>query len=256
MIEYSSGHTMEISDKVNQRTHHTRFFEKLYGNLEKSSESKDEKLDQNFQLNIPVESCRPEVINSPSESSASSSEMFHNDLHPRCEHYFLSTKVQISKVIKKIHRSSMFLSSNEIGLNNFPSTIIPSHFNAIRLPIGFSSDPHNHFAAFRKLEFVRWTRAKAYLLRGFVWPMEGIANDEEPQVQNAVKEENCGIILIWCSSPFRLTSFDIALIEFPLAASHVTSDYIRFNYQVAFPVEIRLQELAQNRTENILRKSK
>lgn len=43
----------------------------------------------------------------------------------------------------------MFL-SNEIGLNNYPSTIIPSHFGALRLPIGFPSDPHNHFAAFRK----------------------------------------------------------------------------------------------------------
>lgn len=91
MVEYTSGRKMEISDKTNQRTHHTRFFEKLYGNLEKSSESKDEKLDQNFQFNIPVESCRPEVINSPSESSGSSSEIFHNDVHSsRCANQFFN----------------------------------------------------------------------------------------------------------------------------------------------------------------------
>lgn len=94
MIGYASGNTMEISDKTNQRTHHTRFFEKLYGNLEKSSEAKDEKLDQNFQINIPVESCRPEVINSPSESSGSSTEIFHNDVHTsRCEELFFFANV-------------------------------------------------------------------------------------------------------------------------------------------------------------------
>lgn len=50
----------------------------------------------------------------------------------------------------KSYRSSIFLGSNEISINNYPSTIIPSHFGSIRLPIGFPSDPHNHFAAFRE----------------------------------------------------------------------------------------------------------
>lgn len=83
---------MEISDKTNQRTHHTRFFEKLYGNLERSSEAKDEKVNQDFHLNIPVESCRPEVINSPSESSGSSTELFRNDVHAsRCGNSFANS---------------------------------------------------------------------------------------------------------------------------------------------------------------------
>lgn len=88
MFAYASGHTMEISDKPSQRTHHTRFFEKLYGNLEKSCEAKEEKSNEEINLKIPVESCRPEVINSPSESSGSSTEIFSNDVHnARCDFF-------------------------------------------------------------------------------------------------------------------------------------------------------------------------
>lgn len=38
-----------------------------------------------------------------------------------------------------------------MGLQGFPA-ILPPHFGSLRLPLGFSSDPHNHFAAFRKFK--------------------------------------------------------------------------------------------------------
>ena len=148
---------MEISDKTTNRTHHTRFFEKLYGNLEKSSDVKEDEslkvINSNFQLNMPSEVITHGVLNSPSGSSGSSSENFHNDLSAsRCENYFnfLSCFLGL-KNLNSPFRHLMFLTSNEIGLNTFPTTILPSHFGALRLPIGFSSDPHNHFAAFREL---------------------------------------------------------------------------------------------------------
>lgn len=78
---------MDISDKVNHRTHHTRFFEKLYGNLEKSSDKKEENdvKVQSYQTNLPIE-IRQDVLNSPSESSGSSSEIFGTELNgSRCE---------------------------------------------------------------------------------------------------------------------------------------------------------------------------
>lgn len=76
-------------DKVNNRTHHTRFFEKLYGNLEKSSDKTDVTSENscNFSLNLQSEvvNLQP-ILNSPSESSASSSEIYQNDLSlSRCE---------------------------------------------------------------------------------------------------------------------------------------------------------------------------
>lgn len=80
-----NSNIMESSDKVNHRTHHTRFFEKLYGNLEKSSDKKDES-EVNFSINIEKEIVnRQEILNSPSESSGSSSEVYQNDLNvSRC----------------------------------------------------------------------------------------------------------------------------------------------------------------------------
>lgn len=46
----------------------------------------------------------------------------------------------------------MFAENNEIGLSNFPASMLTSHFGGLRLPIGFANDPHNHFAAFRKFQ--------------------------------------------------------------------------------------------------------
>ena len=42
--------------------------------------------------------------------------------------------------------------NHDIGFNSFSASVLPSHFGALRLPIGFSNDPHNHFAAFRKCQ--------------------------------------------------------------------------------------------------------
>lgn len=70
---------MEISDKGNNRTHHTRFFEKLYGNLEKSNVEKHEvKILEN--PHSQVEIGRQGLLNSPSESSGSSSEIFSSEV--------------------------------------------------------------------------------------------------------------------------------------------------------------------------------
>ena len=83
------GNIMESSDKINNRTHHTRFFEKLYGNLEKSSEKSVENEVNNRSYAISLEKeivNRQEILNSPSESSGSSSEIYQNDLSAsRCD---------------------------------------------------------------------------------------------------------------------------------------------------------------------------
>lgn len=60
----------DTNDKNNHRTHHTRFFEKLYGNLEKSSNEIKPQENINYPLKINV---NHDIINSPSESSGSSS---------------------------------------------------------------------------------------------------------------------------------------------------------------------------------------
>lgn len=88
---------MDMSDKINQRTHHTRFFEKLYGNLEKSS-SDDKKEDIEIYNNYPVNPCevdRRKILNSPSESSASSSEIFaiNDSSLARCVLKYLTSSV-------------------------------------------------------------------------------------------------------------------------------------------------------------------
>jgi hypothetical protein len=86
-----NSNIMESSDKVCHRTHHTRFFEKLYGNLEKSSDKKDEIEENKCNYSMSIERevvSRREVLNSPSESSGSSSEIYQNDLNvSRCENY-------------------------------------------------------------------------------------------------------------------------------------------------------------------------
>lgn len=80
---------MESSDKINNRTHHTRFFEKLYGNLEKSSDKSVENEVNKCSYAISLEKevvNRQEVLISPSESSGSSSEIYQNDLNvSRCD---------------------------------------------------------------------------------------------------------------------------------------------------------------------------
>ncbi|XP_070490980.1 homeobox protein rough [Chironomus tepperi] len=98
------------NEKSHSRTHHTSFFEKLYGNLEKSSDH-EEKLESESLINR-------DAIHSPSESSGSSS----SDIN--------------------VERPSIKAPNNFVS-----STILPTHFAAIRLPL-FSTDPHSHFAAF------------------------------------------------------------------------------------------------------------
>lgn len=138
------------SGKANHRTHHTRFFEKLYGNLEKSSDKKEEVVTRSY--NYPSE-VRQEILNSPSESSASSSEIFASEIiASRCSSDQNSFQHGEGDNKTNPFRNSLFPSSHEVGLN-FPATILPSHFGALRLPMGFSNDPHNHFAAFRKSTF-------------------------------------------------------------------------------------------------------
>lgn len=73
-----NSNKMDISDKVNHRTHHTRFFEKLYGNLEKSSEVKKDEVSLVNQHDV-INNQR-ESLTSPSESSGSSSEIFANEM--------------------------------------------------------------------------------------------------------------------------------------------------------------------------------
>lgn len=86
-----NSNEMEIIAKVNHRTHHTRFFEKLYGNLESSSEKKEESVilvrSDESSLNLESEVRRPEILNSPSSSTGSSSEIYTNDVSGsnRCE---------------------------------------------------------------------------------------------------------------------------------------------------------------------------
>lgn len=57
----------EENSKSNNRTHHTRFFEKLYGNLEKSSENKTQSI-----LEKSFKSKSRESVHSPCESSVGS----------------------------------------------------------------------------------------------------------------------------------------------------------------------------------------
>lgn len=76
---------MDISDKTSHRTHHTRFFEKLYGNLEKSCDKKSEESSE-IQSYPQSDEGRREILNSPSESSGSSSEIYVNDFNvQRCD---------------------------------------------------------------------------------------------------------------------------------------------------------------------------
>lgn len=67
-VESNASKTQE-NEKNHNRTHHTSFFEKLYGNLEKSGDH-EEKLDSDDLLKTVS---RDVIIHSPSESSGSSS---------------------------------------------------------------------------------------------------------------------------------------------------------------------------------------
>lgn len=143
---------MDVSDKTNHRTHHTRFFEKLYGNLEKSSsDDKKEEVECCNSYQVPSEVQRREILNSPSESSGSSTEMFSiNDSNVARWIAKFSEKGFLIKSGNRFFRNPIFPSSHEIGLSSFSTSILPSPFGALRLPMGFANDPHNHFAAFRK----------------------------------------------------------------------------------------------------------
>jgi hypothetical protein len=79
-----NSNRMDISDKASHRTHHTRFFEKLYGNLEKSSEKRVEcsLIDESLTTDLG----RRETLTSPSNSSGSSLENFSSETSgSRCE---------------------------------------------------------------------------------------------------------------------------------------------------------------------------
>lgn len=111
-----------MSDKINNRTHHTRFFEKLYGNLEKSS-SDDKKDDIEIYNNYPVNPCevdRRKILNSPSESSASSSEIFSiNDSSlARCVLKYLKSFVYKTAFYLGIQPSQQTTSSDLIAFQH------------------------------------------------------------------------------------------------------------------------------------------
>lgn len=76
---------MDVSDKVNHRTHHTRFFEKLYGNLDTPSDKKNESVGS-YSHGVG-EVNRQDILNSPSgSSSGSSSEIFVSEMNAaRCK---------------------------------------------------------------------------------------------------------------------------------------------------------------------------
>lgn len=67
-VELNANKTSE-NEKNHNRTHHTSFFEKLYGNLEKSSDHEEKLESENLIKSIS----RNAIIRSPSESSGSSS---------------------------------------------------------------------------------------------------------------------------------------------------------------------------------------
>lgn len=127
----------ENCDKTNNRTHHTRFFEKLYGNLEKSNEKKDEICEVNLSNNLDIEQRR---VTSPSESSVSSNEIFN-----------LESNLQKSSLIfpQNQHQDLHELSNSNLQSS---SSMFSNHFGSLRIPaFGFPPDTHNHFAAFCKL---------------------------------------------------------------------------------------------------------
>lgn len=98
--------------QTNQKTSHTRFFEKLYGNVDKHSER--------------------EVYNKLQNDSFSSSKF-----SDKTEMTFINSPESSSSTID----CKSALTSND--LRNYSAAIMP-HF---RLPIGL---PDNHFAAFRE----------------------------------------------------------------------------------------------------------
>lgn len=126
--------TMKVdeSNKNQNRTHHTRFFEKLYGNLDKSSDTKT------TTEKIAVNAIKSrELAHSPCESSESSS----NEIN--LTRWIDDLGIEKLSINQVSHRD--FRLTNEL----MPHTILPSPFATLRLPV-FSADPHNHFAAFCK----------------------------------------------------------------------------------------------------------
>ena len=67
-IQLNANKTQE-NEKNHNRTHHTSFFEKLYGNLEKTSDQEKKLGSENILKSVS----RDVIIHSPSESSGSSS---------------------------------------------------------------------------------------------------------------------------------------------------------------------------------------
>jgi hypothetical protein len=121
-IMMSENNKSESCDKSNHRTHHTRFFEKLYGNLEKSDEKKLE------DDNLSCEFDQRRVV-SPSESSVSSNETYPLD--------------------KNYQKNPIFQQNHDLT-NLTSNAIFPNHFGSLRIPFGFPPESHNHFAAFCK----------------------------------------------------------------------------------------------------------
>lgn len=127
----------ENCDKINNRTHHTRFFEKLYGNLEKRDEKKDEICEENLSNNLDFDQRR---VTSPSESSVSSNEIFN-----------LESNLQKSSVIFPSNQHQELYGLSNTNLQS-SSAIFSNNFGSLRIPtFGFPPDTHNHFAAFCKL---------------------------------------------------------------------------------------------------------
>lgn len=125
-------------DKSSNRTHHTRFFEKLYGNLDKSDDKKDEICEEN---NLDFHQERRVV--SPSESSVSSSEVYSN-----YESNMRSSSMNFPQ--SHHHRTTDIHGVTNVNLHQSP--MFSNHFGSLRIPaFGFPPDSHNHFAAFCKL---------------------------------------------------------------------------------------------------------
>ncbi|KAG5673713.1 hypothetical protein PVAND_003734 [Polypedilum vanderplanki] len=111
------GKKSETNEKVHNRTPHTSFFKKLYGNLE--NDNKKEFSEKNNVQDF----CCNQAISSASDVSGGSGNS-SSDIIQRGANYGAVT--------------SQFISTS----------IIPSYLRTLGLPVNFSTDPHNHFAAF------------------------------------------------------------------------------------------------------------
>lgn len=125
-------------DKTSNRTHHTRFFEKLYGNLDKSDDKKDEIICEENNLDF-----HERQVASPSESSVSSTEVYSS----------YENNLRNPSAVNFHHQSQHPPDIHGIPhVNLHQSSMFSNHFGSLRIPaFGFPPDTHNHFAAFCKL---------------------------------------------------------------------------------------------------------